>query len=75
MDGDSRKVVSYSVYGLSLFLLYLFSTLYHAFDGPAKGVFRVLDYQAIYLLIAGTDERTDRIRAVSLIAMGEARVR
>ena len=54
MDGDSRKVVSYSVYGLTLFLLFLFSTLYHALDGPAKRAFRVLDHQAIYLLIAGT---------------------
>jgi hemolysin III len=54
MDGDTRKILSYSVYGFTLFLLYLFSTLYHAFDGPAKGVLRVLDHQAIYLLIAGT---------------------
>ena len=54
MDGDMRKILSYSLYGFTLFLLYLFSTLYHAFDGPAKGVFRVLDHQAIYLLIAGT---------------------
>jgi len=48
MDGDTRKILSYSVYGLTLFLLYLFSTLYHALDGPAKRVFRVLDHQAIY---------------------------
>lgn len=54
MDGDSRKILSYSVYGLTLFLLYLFSTLYHSLDGRAKRVFRVLDHQAIYLLIAGT---------------------
>ena len=54
MDGDSNKIVGYSVYGATLFLLYLVSTLYHSLPGPAKGVFRVLDYQAIYLLIAGT---------------------
>ncbi|MEN8130467.1 MAG: hemolysin III family protein [Pseudomonadota bacterium] len=54
MDGDTRKIVSYSVYGFTLFLLYLISTLYHSLDGPAKRVFRVLDHQAIYLLIAGT---------------------
>jgi hemolysin III len=46
--------VSFSVYGATLFLLYLVSTLYHALDGRAKRLFRVLDYQAIYLLIAGT---------------------
>ncbi len=54
MDGDGSKIVSYSVYGVTLFLLYLFSTLYHSLRGPAKRVFRVLDHQAIYLLIAGT---------------------
>ncbi len=53
-DGDTRKVVAFSVYGLSLFFLYLMSTLYHGLRGRAKAVFRVLDHQAIYLLIAGT---------------------
>lgn len=54
MSGDSNKIVSYSVYGVTLFLLYLVSTLYHSLAGRAKTVFRVLDHQAIYLLIAGT---------------------
>ena len=54
MDGDFNKIVSYSIYGATLFLLYLVSSLYHSLPGPAKSVFRVLDYQAIYLLIAGT---------------------
>jgi hemolysin III len=54
MDGDTRKILSYGAYGLTLFLLYLFSTLYHSIAGPAKRVFQVLDHQAIYLLIAGT---------------------
>ncbi len=54
MSGEIDKIVSYSVYALTLFLLYLTSTLYHSFPGPAKNVFRVLDHQAIYLLIAGT---------------------
>ena len=54
LDGDAIKIVSYSVYAATLFLLYLFSTLYHSLRGPAKKVFRALDHQAIYLLIAGT---------------------
>ena len=54
MSGETDKIVSYSIYALTLFLLYLISTLYHSFPGPAKDVFRVLDHQAIYLLIAGT---------------------
>ncbi len=54
LDGDARRIVSFSVYGATLFLLYLVSTLYHSLPGRAKNVFRVLDHQAIYLLIAGT---------------------
>jgi hemolysin III len=54
IDGDPYKIVSYSVYGATLFALYLVSCLYHGTPGPSKRVFRVLDYQAIYLLIAGT---------------------
>lgn len=53
-SGDGFKIVSFSVYGGSLFLLYLISTLYHGLRGRAKRVFRILDHQAIYLLIAGT---------------------
>jgi hemolysin III len=53
-DDDTRRTVSFSVYGATLFLLYLVSTLYHSFPGRAKHVFRILDHQAIYLLIAGS---------------------
>jgi hemolysin III len=54
-DGSTRRVVSFSIYGTTLFLLYLISTLYHGLpSGRAKQVFRVLDHQAIYLLIAGS---------------------
>ena len=54
VSGEVERIVSYTVYGLTLLLLYLFSTLYHSLRGTAKKVFRVLDHQAIYLLIAGT---------------------
>lgn len=54
LDGETPKIVSYSVYAATLFLLYLSSTLYHSIGGPAKRVLRVFDHQAIYLLIAGT---------------------
>ena len=53
-QGDPIKIVSFSIYGLTLFLLYLFSTLYHSLRGKAKRIFQKLDYAAIYLLIAGT---------------------
>ncbi|MCK9477815.1 MAG: hemolysin III family protein [Candidatus Muirbacterium halophilum] len=54
VKGDIWQIVSFSIYGSSLFLLYLFSTLYHSFKGKAKKVFRVFDHISIYLLIAGT---------------------
>ncbi len=48
-------VVSASIYGSTLVLLYAASTLYHALPrGRAKRVFEVLDHSAIFLLIAGT---------------------
>ena len=51
---DTVKIVSFTVYGVSLVLLYLASTLYHSLVGRAKAVFRKLDHGAIFLLIAGT---------------------
>ncbi len=49
------QIASFSVYGASLVLLHLSSTLYHSLRPPkAKLVFRVLDHGSIYLLIAGT---------------------
>jgi len=54
MQGGTTRIVSFAVYGVTLFLLYLFSTLYHSLKGRAKEVFQVLDHHAIYLLIAGT---------------------
>ena len=53
-SGDAWKVVSVSIYGLTLLLLYVFSTLYHSLRGRAKPVLRKLDHQSIYLLIAGS---------------------
>lgn len=54
MEGDVAKIVSYTIYSVTLFALYFASTLYHSFPGRAKKIFRVIDHQAIYLLIAGT---------------------
>ena len=54
LQGDPWKIVSFSIYGASLFLLYTLSTLYHSLRGRAKQIFRKLDHVAIYLLIAGT---------------------
>ena len=49
------NVVSVSIFGGTMILLYTVSTLYHALNvNRAKKVFRVLDHCTIYLLIAGT---------------------
>lgn len=51
------KVISFSIYGASMFLLFFFGGLYHWLPLSAGGryqVFRKLDHLAIYLLIAGT---------------------
>jgi len=53
-DGDPWKISSFSIYGVTLLLLYTVSTLYHSVRGRAKDILRVLDYHSIYLLIAGT---------------------
>lgn len=54
LDGDPWKVVSVSIYGVTLALLYSLSTLYHSLRGRAKNVLRELDHHSIYLLIAGS---------------------
>jgi hemolysin III len=54
LQGDPWKIVSFSIYGASLFMLYTLSTLYHSLRGRAKQIFRKLDHVAIYLLIAGS---------------------
>ncbi|MCC6135056.1 MAG: hemolysin III family protein [Candidatus Contendobacter sp.] len=53
-QGDPWKIVSFSVYGFTLFSLYTISTLYHSLQGRAKRFFRKLDHMSIYFLIAGT---------------------
>ena len=53
--GDHWRMVSFSIYGSTLVLLYLASTLYHSLQTPrAKKLFQFFDHSAIYLLIAGT---------------------
>ena len=52
---DAWGVVSSAIYGASLVILYTMSTLYHAITNrKAKGFFRIMDHNTIFLLIAGT---------------------
>ena len=53
--GNVYQIVSFSIYGGTLVILYLASTLYHSFQQPTvKQVFQVIDHASIFLLIAGT---------------------
>ena len=53
--GDGWQLGASIVFGVSLLLLYVASTLYHAIQHPvAKGRLKVFDHCAIYVLIAGT---------------------
>ncbi len=54
-QGEVGFIVGASIFAATMVLLYLASTLYHALPaGRAKGVFRVIEHAAIFLLIAGT---------------------
>jgi hemolysin III len=52
---DPWVISSFSVFGISMVLLYTMSTLYHSFSPPGlKRIFKIFDHVSIYLLIAGT---------------------
>jgi hemolysin III len=54
-SGNVTEVVAYAIYGASMILLFLSSTLYHSFSLTRfQKIFRYIDHAAIYLLIAGT---------------------
>ncbi|MCP3698629.1 MULTISPECIES: PAQR family membrane homeostasis protein TrhA [Aliivibrio] len=54
-DADWLTIASMSVYGASIILLFLASTLYHSIAAPkAKRLLKTLDHCAIFLLIAGS---------------------
>lgn len=53
--GDHRHIVSFSVFGLSLIMLYTASTLFHSAKNPKlRRRLNIFDHASIYVLIAGT---------------------
>lgn len=55
LKGDVWRIVSFSIYGATLVILYTSSTLLHSFtNAKVKQYFRIMDLSAIFLLIAGT---------------------
>ncbi|MDP3725942.1 MAG: hemolysin III family protein [bacterium] len=56
IKGTAIHVVSFSIFGAALILLYFTSTLYHFLPHghPKKDLFKMMDHSMIYVLIAGT---------------------
>lgn len=55
VDGRGFYITSFTIFGATMVVLYLMSTLYHALTPyGAKKVFAIFDHSSIYLLIAGT---------------------
>lgn len=54
LHNDAWKIVSAAIYGTTMVLVYITSTIYHSVRGRAKAIFQRLDHCAIYLLIAGS---------------------
>lgn len=55
IHGDAWHVVSFSIFGASMIILYTSSTLYHSFSkARIKNLFARFDHAAIFMLIAGT---------------------
>lgn len=55
-NGDAWEIVSFSIFGVSMLLLYAASAAYHLFNGSEKlvRVLRKIDHSMIFVLIAGT---------------------
>ena len=70
-DQGPRVLLSYGVYGASLVLLYLASTLYHSVSSvAARRWSKLFDHCAIYLLIAGTYTPFLLVALVTPLAQG-----
>lgn len=55
IHGTAWHVVSFTIFGATMLILYLSSTLVHALpQGKAKDLFEIFDHSSIYLFIAGT---------------------
>ena len=55
VSGDAWKIVSTSIFAVSMIILYTTSTVYHAITNiSAKQILKKLDHIAIYYLIAGS---------------------
>ena len=54
-EGNVSSVVSFSIYGVCIIIMFLSSTVYHSITNEkTKGVLRVFDHSSIFIFIAGT---------------------
>ena len=61
--GSTIELISYIIFGISMFCLYMASTLYHAWP-THKSFLKKMDHSSIFLLIAGT------YTPIALVAIG-----
>ncbi|OLN22467.1 hemolysin D [Domibacillus antri] len=55
LHGNGWHLAGFTVFGITMFLLYMSSTLVHSFpQGKVKDLFEIFDHSSIYLFIAGT---------------------
>ncbi len=55
IEGNAWHVVSFTIFGATMLLLYTSSTLLHSFKpGKVKDLFEIFDHSSIYFFIAGT---------------------
>jgi hemolysin III len=55
LNGSAIHVVCFTIFGVTMVLLYVSSTLVHSFpEGRVKDLFDIFDHSSIYLFIAGT---------------------
>ncbi|MFB5195729.1 hemolysin D [Bacillus sp. AFS073361] len=53
--GNVWHIVSFTIFGVTMFILYMSSTLLHSFpEGKVKDLFEIFDHSSIYFFIAGT---------------------
>lgn len=52
--GNALHITTFSIFGTSVIILFLMSTLLHSMPEKYKHFFAILDHSSIYILIAGT---------------------
>lgn len=53
--GNVWHIVSFTIFGVTMVILYMSSTLLHSFpEGRVKDIFEIFDHSSIYFFIAGT---------------------